>query len=1155
MTIKDCNAMQQIIACEGEFEIKEVDHVGTNLQLLPKLRFLKLENLPELMNFDYFSSNLETTSQGMCSQGNLDIHMPFFSYQVSFPNLEKLEFTHLPKLKEIWHHQPSLESFYNLEILEVFCCSCLLNLIPSYLIQRFNNLKKIHVYGCKVLEYTFDLQGLDENVEILPKLETLKLHKLPRLRYIICNEDKNDGMRCLFSSQTLMDFQNLKCLSIQDCAYENNEEGHVNTPIEDIVLFGEKVSFPNLEELKLVDLPKLKMIWHHQLSLEFFCKLRILSVHNCPCLVNLVPSHLIQSFQNLKEVNVYNCEALESVFDYRGFNGDGRILSKIEILTLKKLPKLRLIICNEDKNDNMSYLLSPSKFKDFYQLKELHIIDCGMLLDEEVSCPPNLEVLVLKSLPNLKEIDVGIFAKLKILRLEKLPRLRYTFASQSKNFHNLKGLHIIDCGMEAERDVSTPSNDVVLFNEKGDDVKSLFLLCGMLGYGDISLDLLFQYCMGLDLFDHMEPLEQATNKLVRLVEILKASGLLLDSHKDRHNFDEKRASSLLFMDANDKFVRMHGVVREVARAIASKDPHPFVVREDVGLGEWSETDESKRCTFISLNCRAVHELPQGLVCPELQFFLLHNNNPSLNIPNSFFEAMKKLKVLDLPKMCFTTLPSSFDSLANLQTLRLNGCKLVDIAVIGKLTKLQVLSLVGSRIQQLPNEMVQLTNLRLLDLNDCMFLKVIPRNILSSLSRLECLYMTSSFTQWAVEGESNACLSELNHLSYLTALDIHIPDANLLPKDTLVENLTRYAIFVGNFRRYERCCRTKRVLKLRKVNRSLHLGDGISKLMERSEELEFMELSGTKYVLHSSDRESFLELKHLEVSDSPEIHYIIDSKDQWFLQHGVFPSLESLVLNSLRNMEEIWCGPIPIGSFGNLKTLHVTFCGEMKFLFFLSTARGLSHLEEMTIADCNLMQQIIVYETESEIKEDGHAGTNLQLFPKLRSLKLSSLPQLINFSSELETTSSTTMRTNARLENSFFSHKVSFPNLEKLILNDLSKLKDIWHHQLLFGSFYNLQILRVYECPCLLNLVPSHLIHNFQNLKEMDVQDCELLEHVIVPQGIDENFEILLKLETLKLTNLPRLRWIEDGNDSMKYVSSPLTLMNIPNLKEVRIEDL
>ncbi|XP_034679851.1 disease resistance protein RPS2-like [Vitis riparia] len=393
-------------------------------------------------------------------------------------------------------------------------------------------------------------------------------------------------------------------------------------------------------------------------------------------------------------------------------------------------------------------------------------------------------------------------------------------------------------------------------------------------------------------------------------------------------------------------------------------------------------------------------------------------------------------------------------------------------------------------------MVQLTNLRLLNLNDCKELKVIPRNILSSLSRLECLYMTSSFTQWAVEGESNACLSELNHLSYLTTLDMDMPDAYLLPKDILFENLTRYAIFVGNFKMCRRYWRTKRVLKLRKVNRSLHLGDGISKLMERSEELEFMELSGTKYVLHSSDREIFLELKHLKVSDSREIQYIIDSKDQRFLQHGAFPSLESLVLRNLRNLEEIWCGPIPIGSFGNLKTLRVTFCGEMKFLLFLSTARGLSHLEKMTITNCDLMQQIIVYETESEIKEDGHAGTNLQLFPKLRSLELKSLPQLINFSSELETTSSTSMRTNARLENSFFSHKVSFPKLEELILNDLSKLKDIWHHELLFGSLCNLRILRVYKCPCLLNLIPSHLIHNFQNLKEMDVQDCELLEHVL-----------------------------------------------------------
>ena len=90
--------------------------------------------------------------------------------------------------------------------------------------------------------------------------------------------------------------------------------------------------------------------------------------------------------------------------------------------------------------------------------------------------------------------------------------------------------------------------------------------------------------------------------------------------------------------------------------------------------------------------------------------------------------------------------------------------------------------------------------------------------------------------------------------------------------------------------------------------------------------------------------------------------------------------------------------------------------------------------------------------------------------------------------------------------------------------------------------------------CLLNLVPALLIHNFQNLKEIDVQDCELLEHVNILQENDGNVEIFSKLETLKLKNLPRLRWIEDGNDRMKHISSLMTLMNIQNLQELHISD-
>ena len=168
----------------------------------------------------------------------------------------------------------------------------------------------------------------------------------------------------------------------------------------------------------------------------------------------------------------------------------------------------------------------------------------------------------------------------------------------------------------------------------------------------------------------------------------------------------------------------------------------------------------------------MHELPPRLVCPKLQFFILQSNcGASLNtIPNTFFEGMNQLKVLALSGMHFPT-PC------------LDRCKLGDMAMIGELEKLQVLSMVGSDIQQLPREMMQLTNLRLLDLNYCKELKVFPRDILSSLSRLECLFMKSCFSEWAAEevcdGDINACLSELNNLHRLRTIEVKIPNTELV----------------------------------------------------------------------------------------------------------------------------------------------------------------------------------------------------------------------------------------------------------------------------------------------------------------------------------------------------------------------------------------
>ena len=90
----------------------------------------------------------------------------------------------------------------------------------------------------------------------------------------------------------------------------------------------------------------------------------------------------------------------------------------------------------------------------------------------------------------------------------------------------------------------------------------------------------------------------------------------------------------------------------------------------------------------------------------------------------------------------------------------------------------VVGFASCEIERLPKEMMQLTDLRVLDLWDCSHLQVIPRNVISSLSRFEHLCLGESFTKWGAEGfgsgeRNNACLSELNNLSYLKTLRIEI----------------------------------------------------------------------------------------------------------------------------------------------------------------------------------------------------------------------------------------------------------------------------------------------------------------------------------------------------------------------------------------------
>ncbi|KAL6333007.1 hypothetical protein AAG906_020027 [Vitis piasezkii] len=558
-------------------------------------------------------------------------------------------------------------------------------------------------------------------------------------------------------------------------------------------------------------------------------------------------------------------------------------------------------------------------------------------------------------------------------------------------------------------------------------------------------------------------------------------------------------SSLCFDENENTLVRMHDVVRDVARSIASKDPHHFVVREAVELREWQRADECRNCTRISLIRRNMDELPQGLVCPQLEFFLLNSSNdgPYLKIPDAFFQDTKQLRILDLSKVSLTPSPSSLGFLSNLQTLRLNQCQIQDITVIGELKKLQVLSLAESNIEQLPNEVAQL---------------IIPRNVISSLSQLEYLSMKGSFRiEWEAEGFNrgeriNACLSELKHLSGLRTLEVQVSNPSLFPEDDVLFenlNLTRYSIVLGyDWQIPDDKYKASRRLILQGFT-SLCMVKCFSKLLKRSQVLYLWELNDTKHVVYELDKEGFVELKYLTLSGCPTVQYILHSSTsvEWVPPPNTFCMLEELILRGLDNLEAVCHGPIPMGSFGNLRILRLEYCERLKYVFSLPAQHG---------------------------RESA--------FPQLQHLELSDLPELISFYSTRSSGTQESM--------TFFSQQAAFPALESLCVYRLDNLKALWHNQLPANSFSKLKGLDVTGCDELLNVFPLSMAKVLVQLEDLQIGYCGVLEAIVANENEDEATSLFLfpRLTSLSLAILPQLQRFCFGRFTSRW----------PLLKELRV---
>ncbi|XP_068340196.1 uncharacterized protein [Pyrus communis] len=638
------------------------------------------------------------------------------------------------------------------------------------------------------------------------------------------------------------------------------------------------------------------------------------------------------------------------------------------------------------------------------------------------------------------------------------------------------------------------------FNQLDSKLKPLFLLCGSIiglsSYNSAHFSDLFKYAMGLGLFKNYS-LEQASNALHSWIEQLKDSCLLLDN-------------------VGDEYIRMHDVVHNAAIAIASKDQRALFRKSGGDLKEWpNNRDFFEKCTTISLAHCNVPRLPEVFECQELEMFILGcKGGDPVEIPDTFFKGMIKLKVLDLTKLDIGSLPSSLQLLENLRTLCLDGCVLGDIALVGQRTSLEILSFLCSDLEELPKEIGKLTHLRLLDLTGCYQLKVISPNVLSSLKSLEDLRMRNSFHQWVAEGvsgeRSNASLLELKDLPHLAALAVHIPDASIMPRGLFSDKLKRYDISIGDtdytvsltfsFQRttrygiWDSMDGTLNTLKLKLTTRQ-ELDDGLKMLLKRSEALYLHGLEND--FQFQSDSEDFQQLKHLYVQNIAKFTYLINEK---------------------------------VG-LPNLTRLIVHECGS-RFLFSSSTARTLVQLKYLEVKRCHMMEEIVSTQEYGEENADG-------MFCKLQHLKLIDLQILSRFCS---------------------GNYIEFPSLESLAIVDCNvletficepksksitvrretkeDLKKTVVQYFLFDDkvgLPNLTRLIVHECGSRF-LFSSSTARTLVQLKYLEVKRCHMMEEIVSTQeyGEEKADGMFCKLQHLKLIDLQILSRFCSGN----YIEFP-----------------
>ncbi|CAL5431311.1 unnamed protein product [Camellia sinensis] len=479
LEIRRCDMIEAIILSEGgEHEIAATS--TANKIEFPKLEKLYLHKLPSFTAFCEAMNVIELPRlkdlnlsgipkfKSLCnptSVSNYDtVIQPLFNKKVKFSSIEKMFFSRMDNLIEIWPGELGAK----LREMSIYKCHGLLNIFQANSVKFMQDLELLEVKECRSVKVAFDLGGLIVRELIVREghpavalfsLTNVKLIHLPKLSHVWMNNSariqgfnqlrslrvKGCGkLRNLFSSSLAKLFVKLQELDITECL------------VMEAVIAKEQRGYTFegsfLKNLQVINCPKMEALpslFQHtqelQRSNDGFHEdvqktdkaprkiMRLMCVQCCGKLSTVTTSSSMQKFHNLAQLKVWWCNSVDVIFDLEGIWAEEGTITQLSELDFKYLPKLmhiwktnstqqtqcfrNLRSLKVKRCDSVRYIFTLSMAKVLLNLECLRVGHCE-----------KVEKIVMRDEEEEEEDDEVImnmcstvFPKLRTIKLKDLP--------------------------------------------------------------------------------------------------------------------------------------------------------------------------------------------------------------------------------------------------------------------------------------------------------------------------------------------------------------------------------------------------------------------------------------------------------------------------------------------------------------------------------------------------------------------------------------------------------------------------------------------------------------------------------------------------------------------------------------------------------------